>query len=192
MCGKQRTYRRVFVCVAGKGLSGWERLFTEKSITEYIACQEQIQRWVAFQNGKVEAGRKVLGQHRTGYYAYANRNIRAYSLCPCYRFYRTVYCPPFLPVVGPRKRNAPYVQQNVAARRVQMLTRPVESWHCINPECAAKPTIRVDFNLENAPPRCLCGALMKKEYRSPVFRYLDFLRVEAAVEVEDAAEAAER
>jgi len=33
---------------------------------------------------------------------------------------------------------------------------------------------------------------MKKEYRSPVFRYLDFLREEAAVEVEGEAEAAER
>lgn len=73
-----------------------------------------------------------------------------------------------------------------------MLTRPVESWHCANPECTVKPTIRVDFNLENAPPRCLCGTLMKKQYRSPVFRYLDFLREEAAVEAEDAAGAAER
>jgi hypothetical protein len=86
----------------------------------------------------------------------------------------------------------PMWSKNVAARRVQMLTRPVESWHCVNPECSAKPTIRVDFNLENTPPRCLCGTLMKKEYRSPVFRYLDFLRAEAAVEVEGEAEAAER
>ena len=72
-----------------------------------------------------------------------------------------------------------------------MLTRPVESWQCVNPQCAVKPTIRVDFNLET-PPACLCGNAMKKEYRSPVFRYLDFLREETAVGVERAAEGAER
>jgi hypothetical protein len=71
-----------------------------------------------------------------------------------------------------------------------MLTRPVESWHCVNPECSAKPTIRVDFWRRRR--RYRCGTLMKKEYRSPVFRYLDFLREEAAVEVEGEAEAAER
>jgi len=41
-----------FVSVAGKGLSGWKRLFTKEITTDYIDCQEQIQRWVRFQNGK--------------------------------------------------------------------------------------------------------------------------------------------
>jgi|GEM_PF-2400292 len=156
----------------------------------------------SWEGGREENGRTarrekrhsaVLGQQRTGYYFIFNRNIRAYSLCSCYRCYRTVYCRPFSPVDGPEEKQRRRMWSKTWWRgEFKMLTRPVESWHCINPECAAKPTIRVDFNLENSPPRCLCGTPMKKEYRSPVFRYLDFLRVEAAVEVEDAAEAAER
>lgn len=85
------------------------------------------------------------------------------------------------------------VRRASAAMEDSMLTRPVESWHCVNPECEAKPTIRVDFNLENMPPRCLCGMAMKKEYRSPVFEYLDFLRPEAATAIASgSAEPADR
>jgi hypothetical protein len=33
-----------------------------------------------------------------------------------------------------------------------MLIRPVESWHCFDSECLAKPTLRVDYNLELREP----------------------------------------
>ena len=108
-----------FVCVAGKGLSGFNRLFTRKSTTDYIDCQDQIQRRAAFQNGKTVGQRRrreradsetgetplaVLRQQRTGYYGIVNRNIRAYSLCCCYHFYRTVYCRSFSPVIRPGEK----------------------------------------------------------------------------------------
>lgn len=68
------------------------------------------------------------------------------------------------------------------------------SWHCVNTNCNAPAAARSakSGGSEDKTPRCVCGWAMKKSYRSPVFRYLDFLRPRATVETEAAAETAER
>jgi hypothetical protein len=43
--------------------------------------------------------------------------------------------------------------------------------------------VRAEDQSNGANPRCECGAPMKKKYTSPVFRYLDFLRLDEPVEV---------
>jgi hypothetical protein len=50
----------------------------------------------------------------------------------------------------------------------------------MNPTCGKQvvldPAARMDSR-----PRCTCGALMKRHYDPPVFRYLDFLYLEQTV-----------
>lgn len=53
-----------------------------------------------------------------------------------------------------------------------------ESLHCTNPDCPAEAASQIDGAAEIADPRCACGAPLKKRYVSPVFRYLDFLRLD--------------
>lgn len=50
-------------------------------------------------------------------------------------------------------------------------------WHCTNPDCRSEEILQPHAPA-GAPPRCGCGAPMKKKYASPVFHYLDFLRDE--------------
>lgn len=57
-----------------------------------------------------------------------------------------------------------------------MKIRSGDTWHCTNPSCDAVVFVKAEG--QGVSPRCSCGAPMKKKYRSPVFRYLDFLRVE--------------
>lgn len=59
-----------------------------------------------------------------------------------------------------------------------MKTRSGDTWHCTNVVCHAAIQVHTDSDAEAVTPRCSCGAPMKKKYTSPVFRYLDFLRVE--------------
>jgi hypothetical protein len=49
-------------------------------------------------------------------------------------------------------------------------------WLCTNPACQEPGGIAEPSSPEGAPPRCRCGAIMKRRYSSPVFCYLDFLR----------------
>lgn len=44
-------------------------------------------------------------------------------------------------------------------------------WHCTNSECHQT---RIAPAAE--PPVCSCGTPMKRDYKRPVLRYLDFLR----------------
>ena len=53
-----------------------------------------------------------------------------------------------------------------------------QPWHCVNPACQCKEPASASVSAEDSAPRCSCGALMKKSYTQPVFRYLDFLREE--------------
>lgn len=59
-----------------------------------------------------------------------------------------------------------------------MMMRYGESWHCSNRSCNAVILVQAESRSEGVNPRCTCGSAMKKTYRSPVFRYLDFLQEE--------------
>jgi len=62
-----------------------------------------------------------------------------------------------------------------------MMMRLGDTWNCTNPGCQAKILVQAESRGDGINPRCSCGALMKKKYTSPVFRYLDFLREEEPV-----------
>jgi hypothetical protein len=53
-----------------------------------------------------------------------------------------------------------------------------ERWRCTNAACASELLIEVDGKLEGPRAICACGAAMKKKYSSPVFSYLEFLRLD--------------
>jgi len=56
-------------------------------------------------------------------------------------------------------------------------------WHCPNRDC--NWSIAATGPAEGgAPPRCVCGSVMRRTEVAPVFRYLDFLREETAKEEE--------
>jgi hypothetical protein len=57
-----------------------------------------------------------------------------------------------------------------------MVMKSGERWHCVNPACGCVVLVESNGQIEGQNPRCACGSMMKKGYRSPVFRYLDFLR----------------
>ena len=67
-----------------------------------------------------------------------------------------------------------------------MIMKPGERWHCTNGACHVEVVVDSRESIEGTNPRCACGAEMKKEYSSPVFRYLDFLHLEEARLPEDA------
>lgn len=50
-------------------------------------------------------------------------------------------------------------------------------WHCPNRDCDW-PSVSAEAGEEIEAPRCNCGSIMKKVELVPVYRYLDFLRVE--------------
>ena len=62
-----------------------------------------------------------------------------------------------------------------------MLMKARERWHCTNPGCGCQVVVEIGGEIEGQNPRCACGAIMKKKYASPVFTYLDFLRIEDPV-----------
>lgn len=57
-----------------------------------------------------------------------------------------------------------------------MVMHPGERWHCTNPSCRCTVLVEAGTPQEGENPRCSCGAVMKKEFKSPVFTYLDFLQ----------------
>jgi hypothetical protein len=59
-----------------------------------------------------------------------------------------------------------------------MLMKSGERWHCINPACNCEVLVESDSNVSGGSPRCVCGSSMKRNYVPPVFKYLDFLRVD--------------
>jgi hypothetical protein len=59
-----------------------------------------------------------------------------------------------------------------------MLMKARERWHCTNPACGCQVVVEISGEIEGQNPRCACGRIMKKKYTSPVFTYLDFLRME--------------
>ena len=59
-----------------------------------------------------------------------------------------------------------------------MLMKARERWHCTNQSCGCQVVVEISGEVEGLNPRCACGGIMRKKYTSPVFTYLDFLRVE--------------
>ena len=62
-----------------------------------------------------------------------------------------------------------------------MLMKARERWHCTNPACGCHVVVEIGGEIEGQNPRCACGGIMRKKYTSPVFTYLDFLRIEDPV-----------
>ena len=58
-----------------------------------------------------------------------------------------------------------------------------DRWHCTNPACGCEVLVERGASQDGKNPRCACGATMKKRYVSPVFTYLDFLRLEEDLKV---------
>jgi hypothetical protein len=56
-----------------------------------------------------------------------------------------------------------------------MLVRSGALWHCTNPACLSELSIGTSRDADVDVVYCVCGAVMKKHYKPPVFRYLDFL-----------------
>lgn len=62
-----------------------------------------------------------------------------------------------------------------------MLMKIRERWHCTNSECGCQVVVEISGQVEGQNPRCACGAILRKKYTSPVFTYLDFLRVDPSL-----------
>lgn len=56
-----------------------------------------------------------------------------------------------------------------------MLVRSGDLWHCTNPACLSELSIATSRDAEVDHVYCVCGAVMKKHFKPPVFRYLDFI-----------------
>jgi hypothetical protein len=59
-----------------------------------------------------------------------------------------------------------------------MLMKSGERWHCVNTHCHCEVLVECDSGIAGGSPRCVCGAPLKRNYVPPVFKYLDFLRME--------------
>jgi hypothetical protein len=70
-----------------------------------------------------------------------------------------------------------------------MLMKARERWRCINPVCGCQVVVEIGGEIEGQNPRCACGGIMKKKYTSPVFTYLDFLRVDEPAAVQQLSRA---
>jgi len=57
-----------------------------------------------------------------------------------------------------------------------MVMRSGEHWRCTNKACRCAVIVKVTGEIDGRNPVCACGNAMKKEYSSPAFQYLDFLR----------------
>jgi hypothetical protein len=64
-----------------------------------------------------------------------------------------------------------------------MLMHCGDRWHCTNPACRCTVLVESGTPANGANPRCSCGSIMKKDYKSPVFSYLEFLRFDAPLVV---------
>jgi len=66
-----------------------------------------------------------------------------------------------------------------------MIMKAGQQWHCTNPACRCEVLVQSSSEQEGGNPRCVCGYPMKKNYTPPQFTYLDFLRFEQPVFVQE-------
>jgi hypothetical protein len=59
-----------------------------------------------------------------------------------------------------------------------MLMKAKERWHCVSVGCGCQVIVEIGGEIHGQNPRCACGGIMRKKYISPVFAYLDFLRID--------------
>ena len=59
-----------------------------------------------------------------------------------------------------------------------MVMHPGERWLCTNRNCGCAILVESGSSLDGHNPRCSCGSVMKKEFKSPVLSYLDFLHLD--------------
>jgi len=55
-----------------------------------------------------------------------------------------------------------------------MVMKNGERWPCTNLACRCSIVVENTGEIEGKNPVCACGSVMKKQYASPVFQYLDF------------------
>jgi hypothetical protein len=60
----------------------------------------------------------------------------------------------------------------------RMVMHPGERWHCTNLTCRCTILVETGTSQDAGNPCCSCGFLMKKEFKSPIFTYLDFLQLD--------------
>jgi hypothetical protein len=63
-------------------------------------------------------------------------------------------------------------------RRLAMVMHPGERSRCINQNCGCIVVVELGSSSDKTNPRCSCGSIMKKECKSPILSYLDFLHLE--------------
>jgi len=68
-----------------------------------------------------------------------------------------------------------------------MFMKAGEQWNCSNPTCHCEVVVQSSSLIEGGNPRCVCGALMKKNYTAPQFSYLEFLHFEDSVSAREGA-----
>lgn len=61
-----------------------------------------------------------------------------------------------------------------------MIMKAGERWHCLDPVCRREVLVDAGSPEDGASPVCSCGSPMKKEYKPPVLRYLEFLSPESS------------
>jgi hypothetical protein len=59
-----------------------------------------------------------------------------------------------------------------------MVMHPGERWRCIQQNCGCIILVESGSSPDGTNPRCSCGSIMKKEFKSPVLSYLDFLHLD--------------
>ncbi|HYK40104.1 MAG TPA: hypothetical protein VEU98_08750 [Candidatus Eremiobacteraceae bacterium] len=57
-----------------------------------------------------------------------------------------------------------------------MIMHSGERWHCLDLSCRCTVIVESGTSREGVNPRCSCGSVMKKDFKPPVFSYLDFLK----------------
>jgi len=59
-----------------------------------------------------------------------------------------------------------------------MVLHSGERWLCSNRNCGCTIVVESGSAQDGTNPRCSCGSVMKREFKPPVFSYLDFLRLD--------------
>jgi len=63
-----------------------------------------------------------------------------------------------------------------------MVMHPGERWRCIEQNCRCIIVVESGSSPDGTNPRCSCSSIMKKEYKSAVLSYLDFLHLDPPLE----------